>query len=683
MILLKDLTLGNFLSHKQTYIPFSEGDKVLLDGVSGSGKSSIVDAIIWCLYGVGRVGNRSLILNGATSAVVTLVLLDGEEEYKIERSITAKGAHSITAFKLVKGEYIPVDTAGTRETQQWIERDLLHCSYELFINSVAYPQGNRESFVNATSSRRKELLLEILKTEDIASYLERTKTRLSEGDKEIKEFSAARVIYTQQIMMNKVYLSKEKESKEDRVKFESSLAEMEQHVQDLSNELRKIEASAEEQKRVGILTEKIKTAQAKAYGLASGSLSDFEEPDASYIQSRITELESSIQDEEEVTASLASVTEWNNKRNALLADRPSVVNYDSEIDDLTRQLDVLLKDMPDCPAGNDCPYMKGKEPQIEYIKKRRDDKIAAQEEQNTLRKNWENKIELLGAAPDATQLNARYNEIRQIHQVILKFQRQLNDATSLAVLEFDIETMKEELGSIDADNIPTEEQISLARSELQQAKDAVSLARSNLTKLEANLLFIDEIKIQQRDLLKNDKDANEKLKVLFEKEKMFSELREAFGPNGIQAVALDYLLPSLEEKINGVLSQLSDFRVRLDTQRASASKDAKVEGLFITIRNEMGEEFSYDSFSGGEKLKVTVAISEALASLQNLGFRIFDEAIVGLDDENIESFTHVLSQIQGRFSQVLCISHLRQIKDLFDRQILLDKTLGVSSVRLG
>jgi exonuclease SbcC len=150
---------------------------------------------------------------------------------------------------------------------------------------------------------------------------------------------------------------------------------------------------------------------------------------------------------------------------------------------------------------------------------------------------------------------------------------------------------------------------------------------------------------------------------------------------GIETMVIDYLLPKLEDKINDILSKLSEFRVRLDTQKKSADGESIIEGLFITILNTSNEELPFEAYSGGEKLKISVAISEALATLQKVGFRLFDETFIGLDENSTESFAEVLDGLQKNFGQVLCISHLIQIKELFDKKIILTKNNNTSYVR--
>jgi len=170
-------------------------------------------------------------------------------------------------------------------------------------------------------------------------------------------------------------------------------------------------------------------------------------------------------------------------------------------------------------------------------------------------------------------------------------------------------------------------------------------------------------------------------KAIEEKESL-ELLKEALSPRGVKAVVIDYIVPQLEERINGVLGQMSDFKIRLDTQKATADEEGVKEGLFITVINDKQEELPFGSYSGGEKVKITVAISEALASLMNqIGFRIMDENIVSLDSESTEGFVDVLERLQEKFPQLMVISHLPEVKDIFEKKITIIKTNGVSHIK--
>ena len=161
-MILKSIQLKNFLSHSDTKLELKADQKLLIDGISGSGKSSLVEAVVWCLYGKGRADNRSLIKRGETGGSVVLVIENDEVSYKIERKITQEGKHELKLLRKKVKTYAPVKVNGIKETQEFIENDILGCSYLLFINSVVYPQDSAENFVKQTAGKRKDLLLEII-----------------------------------------------------------------------------------------------------------------------------------------------------------------------------------------------------------------------------------------------------------------------------------------------------------------------------------------------------------------------------------------------------------------------------------------------------------------------------------------------------------------------------------------
>jgi len=185
MVLLKKLELNNFLSHENTIINFTGDEKALVDGLSGAGKSSLFDAIIWCLYGQGRADNKSIIRKRTKSASVTLVLERDAETIIITREITRSGKHDVeVAIQSDTGPIQTLPVSGIRETQAWIEKELIGASYLLFVNSAAYIQGNGDNFVIQSAPKRKELLLEIVKAENYKKYYEDAREKLQEFDHE-------------------------------------------------------------------------------------------------------------------------------------------------------------------------------------------------------------------------------------------------------------------------------------------------------------------------------------------------------------------------------------------------------------------------------------------------------------------------------------------------------------------
>jgi DNA repair exonuclease SbcCD ATPase subunit len=192
-----------------------------------------------------------------------------------------------------------------------------------------------------------------------------------------------------------------------------------------------------------------------------------------------------------------------------------------------------------------------------------------------------------------------------------------------------------------------------------------------------NLEYINSEIAEKKDLISNIEKENSKINNEIE---LLTLIKTAFGSSGVKTIVIDYIIPQFEERINEILSRLSDFRIELETNRKDVSGEKDIDGLFINIYNESSEKFDFDSYSGGERLKIIVAISEALAEIQNFGFRILDELFIGLDEESIDSFAEVVNKLQDRFSQLICISHLRTIKDSFSDRITVNKINGISTI---
>lgn len=243
----------------------------------------------------------------------------------------------------------------------------------------------------------------------------------------------------------------------------------------------------------------------------------------------------------------------------------------------------------------------------------------------------------------------------------------------IIAVDIEIKQLEQVLSQLDLNKINAElASIRISLKELQGMKNDASVGMVLATNAQKTIKDVSVGLVELRrgvSMASEDKEALELLK-------------EALSPRGVRAVIVDYITPELETRINEILSQMSDFRIRLDTQQAKADpEEGNKEGLWITIKNDIGQEMPFESYSGGERVKITIAISEALCSLQNsIGFRIMDENIVSLDKESTESFVEVLTKLQNKFPQLLIISHLSEIQDLFETKIKIIKVSGISKI---
>lgn len=715
MILLKSLTLNDFLSHQSTEIVFGENEHLLIDGPSGVGKSSLIDAITFALYGEARASNKDLIRKGAKKATVQLKLTQprpgqeppyDKETVIIERSITAGGKHTldVSIFKPENMEPVASSITGVRELQKWIEKDLLGASYLLFVNSVAYIQGNANSFVTQNAAGRRELLLEIIKAGDYEGYYEAARKRLNELAPERATVEERVRQLEEALAKEEITAATEEEAKLTVSTTEATLAALEELRTKLLKELGGIESV-----KSGIEALKVTISHAKrAEESEKLSLQDLrnrvsgleliETTKEGYdaVTRRVERLEADII-EVETTIAAAAITET--ERAVVMARKPiqNDEHHTRSIEAAEKRINEL-KSTHTCPSGDLCPHQKNVGIWVadleEQIRSNKELLSAGQKAYSV----WEKEVKKLPEAKDISgekrQLERLKAERTKLQTVIEGYQAILANKDYLIELRDTIPAREAAFAAKVADRESMEKTLAEMEKGLDSSRaDELSQKVDSVT---AQIQGQQNLKSEAQVRLRNAQAAREsvaslssKLKELKEtilpalitQERRLSLAKDAFGSTGIKAVAIDYLLPKFEDRINEVLSQFSDFRVHLDTQRQTADGESVVEGIFITILNEQGAELPFEAYSGGERLKISIAISEALATLQKVGFRIFDETFLGLDEENVESFTHALSRLQHKFGQILCISHLRSIKDLFHNTLVITKNDSISTVR--
>ena len=159
------LELENFMPYRGRHrIDFFDHNIIAITGPTGAGKSSIIDAISFALFGkIPRYGQSQpdIISYGKDKARVVLEFIANKERYKIIRDRRKDGKGSTkTQFQLYDESGRIISSNSVREFDEKI-RKILSLSYETFIRSVILPQGQFDRFLKAKPSDRIEILLEI------------------------------------------------------------------------------------------------------------------------------------------------------------------------------------------------------------------------------------------------------------------------------------------------------------------------------------------------------------------------------------------------------------------------------------------------------------------------------------------------------------------------------------------
>jgi DNA repair protein SbcC/Rad50 len=174
----QELQLTNFLSYRETAVlDFTGIHLACISGLNGAGKSSLLDAMTWALFGKSRsksdddLVNRQAALSGE-QAEISLTFDLENNTYRVLRRKKA-GRSVVLELQMHTGDdgWKSLTEGGVRETQSAIE-DLLRMNYDTFINASFLLQGQADEFTTKTSSKRKEILADLLGVSQWDQYRE-------------------------------------------------------------------------------------------------------------------------------------------------------------------------------------------------------------------------------------------------------------------------------------------------------------------------------------------------------------------------------------------------------------------------------------------------------------------------------------------------------------------------------
>lgn len=167
------IKLRNFLSygaHVQT-IDFEPYHLICLSGKNGHGKSALLDAITWALWGQARKtsatakADEGLLRLGQTHMSVSFDFMCNNKKYRVQREfvISKNKSHTELHFGVLNetNTFNSLSEKTSRATQQKII-DTLGLDYESCINSIFLRQGQSNEFSNKSAKERKEILASIL-----------------------------------------------------------------------------------------------------------------------------------------------------------------------------------------------------------------------------------------------------------------------------------------------------------------------------------------------------------------------------------------------------------------------------------------------------------------------------------------------------------------------------------------
>ncbi len=225
------------------------------------------------------------------------------------------------------------------------------------------------------------------------------------------------------------------------------------------------------------------------------------------------------------------------------------------------------------------------------------------------------------------------------------------------------------------------------RGEINNTETLIKQKRQQLDQVLSQKGKIEE-KLNQIDNLETTyRETEIKIAERKKRYRVYLELSQAFGKNGIQLHMIENVLPQLEAETNQILGKLSNnqLHVQFITQKAGKSgsarkKEAKlIDTLEININDAKGTR-AYETYSGGEAFRINFSIRLALAKLLAhragiaLQMLIVDEGFGTQDAEGCERLISAINAIADDFSCILTVTHMPQFKEAFQNRIEVRKT---------
>lgn len=189
------LTLKNFMSYgaDEEVLSFEGMHVACLSGDNGNGKSALLDAITWALWGRTRASRTTveddLIRLGADEVEVRFEFELNQQHYRVvKRRRRSKTSDCQLTQQDSSGAYKAIGGSSQRETGRQIVQ-LLNMEYETFLNSAYLQQGRADEFARQTPDNRKRILGEILGLDKFEKLEAKSKERYKQQKEIVDEIA--------------------------------------------------------------------------------------------------------------------------------------------------------------------------------------------------------------------------------------------------------------------------------------------------------------------------------------------------------------------------------------------------------------------------------------------------------------------------------------------------------------
>jgi len=545
MILFKTVRYKNFLSSGNvfTQIDLDRSKTTLIIGDNGAGKSTMLDALTFGLFGKPfRNVNKPQLVNSVNErdAVVEVEFLVGKKHILVRRGI--------------KPNFFEIETDGTqlqqnanvRDFQEFLEKNVLKLNYKSFTQIVILGNSSFVPFMQLKAADRRDIIEDLL---------------------DIQIFSSMNNILKAYAIDNKIKID---ETKLARDLLENKIDLKENYILQLKR--------------------KTKTLITKYEKDIKKSLDEKD--------SRIKQIDEINKSVEEFLNEVSDAKQVNDKHDKLTEYQRSIL----------RNVDSEQKNISFFESNDDCPTCKQN---IDHAFKHKE--IIQKQK----------KIEEFKSAVD--KIDEELDETRNRLSAIQSIQENIQNHQTT------IQSINNGISVID---------------------QYVKKQQENINHLEQDTGDINDERKKLKEYGKEFKEIEVQTEELIEEKFIHETAKNILKDEGIKSRIIKQYLPIMNKLINKYLTQMNFF--------VSFNLD---ENFNEEIKSRYRDDFTYDSFSEGEKMRIDLALLftwRTVAKLKNsvnTNLLILDEVFdSSLDGEGTDEFMKIVNE-QGTTTNVFVISH--------------------------
>ena len=566
MILFEKIRWKNFLStgNQFTEVELNKNSTTLIVGNNGAGKSTILDALCFVLFGKAfRKINKPQLVNTTNEkdCLVEIELKIGSTDWMIRRGIKPN------IFEIYRNGSVLDQSSSAIDQQKYLEQSILKMNYKSFTQIVILGSSNFVPFMQLTAASRREVIEDLL---------------------DIKIFSSMNVIIKEKIRSLKEEirtLELKKESVKDKVEMQQNFIE---ELENLSNA--NINANKE---KIANLDKEI---------------GDYMEENTS----NEDPLRALIREQDAITGYAEKLRKLGNLKGKI-----------------SQKVSTITKEHKFFTENTVCP-------------------TCTQSIEETFRINKIN-----DAQNKAKELQTGYKELEEAIKEEEERERQFNNLS---------EEIRKLTNGISQNNIKInglQRQIRNLESEIQTITENLANRNSEHEKLEQ---FKNDLKTVYDDL-------SGKKDLIQYHDFSYSLLKDS----GVKSKIIKKYLPLINQQVNRYL-QMLDFYINFTLD----------EEFNETVQSPIHEDFSYSSFSEGEKQRIDLALLftwrevAKFKNSTNTNLLILDEVFdSSLDGFGTEDFLKIIRYVI-KDANVFIISHKVGMEDRFESVLRFEKIKGFS-----